>query len=58
MRNATAMTLRLPEDPAMDLAIVAEVDDEPVSEAIRAAVAAWMAKRRLDPAFQEVATDA
>lgn len=52
MRNTTAMTLRLPTDLAEELAIVAECDGEPVAEAVRAAIAAWISKRRADPAFQ------
>jgi hypothetical protein len=50
--SSTAMTVRLPADLAEDLAVVADCDGEPVAEAIRAAVTAWIAQRRTDPNFQ------
>lgn len=52
MRNTTAMTLRLPDDLAEELSIVAECDGEPVAEAVRAAITAWISRRRKDPSFQ------
>lgn len=46
------MTIRLPEDVADELEVVARVDDMPVSEAVREAIASHIAERRADPAFQ------
>lgn len=47
------MTLRLPPDLMDDLSVIAECDGETVSEAIRAAVSAWVASRRADSNVQE-----
>ena len=46
------MTIRLPDELAGTLEFVARVDDMPLAEAIRAAVAAHIAARRADPQFQ------
>jgi hypothetical protein len=43
------MTLRLPAEVAADLAVIAECDGETVTDAIRAAVVAWVSARRRDP---------
>jgi predicted DNA-binding protein len=48
-----AISLRLPEDLAADLAAVARADDVPVSEAIREAIENHIATRRADKAFKE-----
>ncbi|MFJ4633850.1 ribbon-helix-helix protein, CopG family [Streptomyces sp. NPDC088847] len=53
MKDATkAMTVRLPIDQAEALATVASVENRPVSEVIRAAIAEHVDTRRRDPAFQ------
>lgn len=48
-----AMTIRLSADQAQDLETVALVDDQPVSEVIRAAIAEHIATRRRDPQFRD-----
>jgi predicted transcriptional regulator len=48
-----AMTIRLSADQAQDLETVALVDDQPVSEVIRAAIAEHIATRRRDPEFRD-----
>ena len=48
-----AMTLRLDAAQALQLEAVARVDAIPVSEAVRAAIAAHIEARRADPAFRE-----
>lgn len=53
MPEMHALTLRLDQELAEQLAIVAALDGEPVAEAIRAAVAVWVARRKQDPRFQE-----
>lgn len=53
MSELTAMTLRLPREQAEDLALIAGCDGESVTDAIRAAVAAWIERRRQDPNVQE-----
>ncbi len=45
-------TLRLPADLSAELAIVARVDDVPVSELVRAALYELVANRRSDPHFK------
>jgi predicted transcriptional regulator len=47
------MTIRLSADQAQDLETVALVDDQPVSEVIRAAIAEHIATRRRDPEFRD-----
>lgn len=46
------MTVRLPADQADALATVASVENRPVSEVIRTAIAAHVNTKRNDPAFQ------
>lgn len=46
------MTVRLPADQAEALATVASVENRPVSEVIRSAIAEHVAARRRDPVFQ------
>jgi len=48
-----AMSLRLPEDLAADLAAVAEADDVSIAEAVREAIDKHIAERRADKGFQE-----
>ena len=48
-----AISLRLPEGIAADLAAVARADDVPVSEAIREAIENHIAGRRADTDFQK-----
>lgn len=53
MKPAKAMTIRLSADQADELETVASVDDQPVSEVIRAAISAHIAHRKQDEEFQE-----
>lgn len=46
------MTIRLSADQAEQLELVAAIDDQPVSEVIRAAIAEHVETRRKDRAFQ------
>ena len=48
-----AMTLRLPEELATNLAAVARTDGVTISEAARVAVDKHIEDRRADPVFQE-----
>lgn len=48
-----AMSLRLPEEIAAELAAVARADDIPVSEAVREAIEHHIAARRADKSFQK-----
>ena len=48
-----AMSLRLPEDLAAQLAAVAEADEVPIAEAVREAIDKHIAERRADKGFQE-----
>lgn len=52
MKSAKAMTIRLSEDQADALETVATVENRPVSEVIRAAIAEHVENRAKDPAFQ------
>jgi predicted DNA-binding protein len=47
-----AMSLRLSQEMADDLAAVARTDDVPISEFVRAAIAEHIAARRADREFQ------
>lgn len=47
------MTIRLPADQAEELETVANVEDLPISDVIRAAISQHIENRRKDPAFQE-----
>lgn len=53
MKPAKAMTIRLSADQAEALETVATVEDLPVSEIIRAAIADHIEKRKKDPVFQD-----
>lgn len=46
------MTVRLSEDLAAELAIVARTDDVPVAESVREALEGHIASRRADKDFQ------
>ncbi|MFO1219666.1 MAG: ribbon-helix-helix protein, CopG family [Burkholderiaceae bacterium] len=52
MKPAKAMTIRLSADQADALETVASVEERPVSEIIRAAIAQHVENRTKDPAFQ------
>jgi len=51
------MTIRLSPDQAEALETVAAVEDRPVSEVIRAAIAEHVESKRQDPAFQDSLRD-
>jgi predicted transcriptional regulator len=52
MKSAKAMTIRLSEEQAQALETVANVENQPVSEIVRAAIAIHVASRAKDPVFQ------
>jgi predicted DNA-binding protein len=51
-RTTRTMTLRLPADQAEALDAVAQADGIPVAEAVRAAIAEHIERRRKDKKFQ------
>lgn len=53
MKPAKAMTIRLSAEQAEALETVASIEDRPLSEVIRAAIAEHIDSRRKDPSFQE-----
>ncbi|MBA3688513.1 MAG: hypothetical protein H0W81_06770 [Chloroflexi bacterium] len=53
MKQQKAMTIRLSADQAQELETVATVDNQPVSEVIRAAIAEHIENRRKDAGFQD-----
>lgn len=53
MKAPKAMTIRLSAEQAEALETVASVEDRPVSDVIRAAIAQHIEERRQDPGFQE-----
>jgi predicted transcriptional regulator len=53
MKPAKAMTIRLSADQAEALETVATVENVPVSEVIRSAIATHIESRRKDPDFQD-----
>lgn len=53
MKPAKAMTVRLSAEQAEELETVATVDDQPISEVIRAAIAEHVAERKRDAQFQD-----
>jgi predicted transcriptional regulator len=57
MKPAKAMTIRLSDEQADALATVANVENQPVSEVIRAAITEHVARRAKDPAFQDSLRD-
>ncbi len=52
MKAMKSMTIRLSAEQAEALETVANVEDAPVSEVIRAAIAQHIDTRRKDPSFQ------
>lgn len=52
MKPAKAMTIRLSADQAEALETVANVEDMPISDVIRAAITSHIETRRRDPHFQ------
>lgn len=52
MKPAKALTVRLPAEQAQELETVADVDEIPVAEVIRAAIADHVEARKNDAAFQ------
>ncbi len=52
MKTAKSMTIRLSEEQADALETVATVENQPVSEVIRAAIAEHVVRRSQDPIFQ------
>ena len=53
MKPAKAMTIRLSAEQAEQLETVATVDDQPVAEVIRAAIAEHIERRRTDDKFKD-----
>jgi predicted transcriptional regulator len=51
--TSKVLSLRLPDEMAAALAVVARADAMPVSEAIRKAIANHIASRQADHAFQK-----
>lgn len=51
------MTIRLSEEQAEELETVATVENRPVSEIIRAAIASHVEQRKQDPKFQSSLRD-
>ncbi len=52
MDKTKAMTLRLPAQQAEELEAVAQIDDVPIAEAVRAAITAHIQARRGDEEFR------
>lgn len=52
MKPAKAMTIRLSADQAEALATVSAVDNQPVSEVVRAAISEHIENRKKDSRFQ------
>jgi predicted DNA-binding protein len=57
MKSAKAMTIRLSAEQAEELELVATIDDRPVSEVVRVAIAAHIASRKKDHRFQDSLKD-
>lgn len=53
MKPAKAMTIRLSADQADELETVALVDNQPISEIIRAAISEHIESRKQDARFQD-----
>lgn len=53
MKDARAMTIRLASEQAEELDLVAAVDNQPIAEVIRAAIAEHIANRKQDADFQD-----
>lgn len=52
MRQTKAITVRLAVEQARELEAVAQVDERPVAEVVREALASHIEARRADEAFQ------
>lgn len=57
MKPAKAMTVRLSAEQAEELETVATVDNQPISEVIRAAIAEHIEERKRDAQFQDSLRD-
>lgn len=57
MKPAKAMTIRLSAEQADELETVATVDNQPVSEVVRAAIAEHIERRKKDEQFQDSLQD-
>jgi predicted transcriptional regulator len=53
MKPTKAMTIRLSAEQAEELETVATVDNQPISEVIRAAIAGHIQERKQDMHFQD-----
>ena len=53
MKPAKAMTIRLSAEQAEELETVATVDNQPIAEVIRAAIAEHIQERKRDEHFQD-----
>ncbi len=53
MKPAKAMTIRLSAEQAEALETVANIEDRPIAEVIRAAIAEHIDSRKKDPSFQQ-----
>ena len=53
MKPAKSMTIRLSADQALQLETVATVDNQPVSEVIRAAISEHIENRKRDDRFKD-----
>ncbi|MHB1510002.1 MAG: hypothetical protein ACYCST_13780 [Acidimicrobiales bacterium] len=53
MKAGKAMTIRLSVEQAQELETVANVDDVPIVEVVRAAITEHVASRKKDAAFQQ-----
>ena len=53
MKPAKAMTIRLSADQAEELQTIATVDNQPIAEVIRAAIAEHIEERKRDSQFQD-----
>lgn len=53
MKPTKAMTIRLSSDQADQLETVARIDDQPISEVIRAAITEHIENRKRDVRFKE-----
>ena len=51
-KDTKAMTVRLSVDQAAELEKIAQIDDVPIAEAVRMAVAEHISARRNDPDFK------
>lgn len=57
VKPAKAMTVRLSAEQADELETVATVDNQPVSEVVRAAIAEHIERRKRDEQFQDSLLD-